>query len=214
MSIRHHPTDDTLLRLAAGKLNAGLAALASGHAAGCAQCHGRVAAFEAVGGAVLDAQPCAPLIPTGFADVLARLGNPPAPQAPRKMKQYLPPDLVLPSMLEGCDTGPWLWLGRGVRYSRLRMPGVPEANVLLLRVAANRPIPRHTHSAHELTLILRGGYSDSTGQYGPGDTAEADATVLHQPRADAEGCTCLVAFEGRLLLDGWLGRWQRRLGRA
>jgi len=91
------------------------------------------------------------------------------------------------------------------------LPGAPQANVILIRAAANLPIFRHTHTAHELTLILRGGYTDSTGQYATGDTAESDATLLHQPRADAEGCICLLAFEGRLLLAGWLGWCQRRL---
>jgi putative transcriptional regulator len=94
----------------------------------------------------------------------------------------------------------------------VRLPWAPEANVMLLRVAANRAVFPHTHAAHELTLILRGGYSDCTGTYGPGDMADADATLLHQPWADAEGCLCLAALEGTMRLDGWLGRWQRRLG--
>jgi putative transcriptional regulator len=215
MSIRHHPADDTLLRFVAGRLNAGLALVVEAHVTGCAQCRTRVAAFEAVGGALLEAQPPAALAPTAFADVLARLDETPAaaraPRALRQAPRHLPPELALPPMLAVCDIGPWRWLGRGVRFGRVRLPWAPEANVMLLRVAANRPIFRHTHAAHELTLILRGGYSDSTGQYATGDMAESDAELLHQPRADAEGCICLLALEGRLLLDGWLGWCQRRL---
>jgi putative transcriptional regulator len=213
MSITHHPADDTLLRFAAGTLSAGLALLAAAHVAGCAQCRGRMVAFEAVGGALLDSQAPAALAPTAFADVLARLDDEaPAPPAPPRAKRHLPPDMLLPPMLGLCDIGHWLWLGRGVRYSRLRLPWAPEANVMLVRVAANRPLFSHTHTAHELTLILRGGYSDGTGQYATGDMAEGDGDLRHQPRADAEGCICLLALEGRLLLDGWLGWWQRRLG--
>lgn len=216
MSPRHHPADDTLLRFAAGTLNAGLAFLVAAHLPGCVQCRTRVAAFEAVGGALLDSEPPVALAPTAFADTLARLDETPpaapAPRVPRQARLHLPPDMLLPPMLAGCDIGPGLWLGWGVRCSPVHLPWAPAAKVLLLRVAANRRIFRHTHAVHELTLVLRGGYSDGTGQYGTGDMAEGDAELLHQPRADAEGCTCLIALEGRLLLDGWLGWWQRRLG--
>jgi putative transcriptional regulator len=209
MSIQHHPADDTLLRFASGKLNAGLAFVARAHTHGCAQCRERVAVFEAVGGALLDEQPPAALAPTAFAAVLARLDPPPAP-ALRQTNLNLPPDM--PSVLEGCGIGRWLWFGRGIRYSAVRLPWAPEANVMLLRVAANRAIVTHTHAAQELTLVLRGGYSDCTGQYGPGDVAEGDDTLLHRPLADEGGCLCLAALEGKMRLDGWLGRWQRRLG--
>jgi putative transcriptional regulator len=216
MIIKHHPNDDTLLRHAAGKLNAGLALVTEAHLHNCAHCRDRVATFEAVGGTLLDSQPAAAMTLTAFTDVLARLGErpatAPAPRIPRQAELSLPPGMTLPSVLAGCDIGRWLWLGRGVRYSQVRLPWAPDSNVMLLRVAANRAVVRHTHALHELTLILHGGYSDCTGRYGPGDMADADETLLHQPHADEEGCICLAALEGGLRLGGWMGRLQRRLG--
>ena len=216
MSIQHHPNDDTLLRFSTGGLNAGLTLVTQAHMHICTQCRDRVAAFEAVGGALLDEQPAAALAPAAFAQVLSRLDErpaaAPAPRAPRQANLHLAPDIALPSVLAGCEIGRWLWFGKGIRYSPVRLPWAPEANVMLLRVAANCAVYPHTHAEHELTLILRGGYSDCTGQYGPGDMAEGDADVLHQPHADDEGCLCLAALEGTMRLDGWLGKWQRRLG--
>jgi len=208
MSIQHHPTDDTLLRFAAGGLNAGLTLVTQAHLQSCPQCRTRLAGFEATGGALLDEQPPAALAPTAFADVLARLDAP----AAATMRPPAPVGPDLPAVLAGCEIGRWYWLGRGIRYSPVRLPWAPEANVMLLRVAANCAVFPHTHAAHELTQILRGGYTDCTGTYGPGDMADADDTLLHQPWADAEGCLCLAALEGPMRLDGWLGRWQRRLG--
>ncbi len=208
MSIQHHPTDDTLLRFAAGALNAGLTLVTEAHLHVCAQCRARLGEFEATGGALLDEQPPAALAPTAFADVLARLDGPAVAVRP----PVPPANSDMPAVLAGCEIGRWWWLGRGIRYSQVRLPWAPEANVMLLRVAANRAVFPHTHAAHELTQILRGGYSDCTGTYGPGDMADADDTLLHQPWADAEGCLCLAALEGPMRLDGWLGRWQRRLG--
>ncbi len=216
MSIQHHLSDDTLLRHAAGRLGAGLALVTAAHLHGCAHCRGRLAAFEAVGGALLEMEAPAAMAPSAFSNVLSRLEERPAPppvlRAPRRAALNLPPEMTLPPVLAGCDIGRWLWLGRGVRYSRVRLPWAPDANVMLLRVAASRAVVSHAHAAQELTQILHGGYSDSTGQYGPGDIAEHDETVLHQPRADEEGCICLAALEGGLRLDGWMGRVQRRLG--
>ncbi len=216
MMIHHHPADDTLLHYATGKLNAGLTLVTAAHLSGCVHYRARVAVFEAMGGTLLDSQPPAAMTLTAFADALARLEEqPPAtavPHTPRQAVLSLPQDMELPSVLAACDIGRWLWLGRGVRYSQVRLPWAPDANVMLLRVAANGAVIRHTHAVHELTLILHGGYSDSTGQYGPGDMAEGDETLLHQPRTDAEGCICLAALEGGLRLDGWMGRLQRRLG--
>jgi putative transcriptional regulator len=215
MSIQHHLADDTLLSLASGKLNAGLALVAAAHLHGCEHCRARLGAFEAVGGALLDEMAPAPMALTAFTDVLARLDESPAAapaRAPLQADLHLPPDMALPPVLAACEIGRWYWLGRGVRYSQVRLPWAPEANVMLLRVAANCAVFRHTHARHELTQILHGGYSDCTGQYGPGDMAEGDEALLHQPRADEEGCICLGALDGGLVLGGWLGRLQRRLG--
>jgi len=49
------------------------------------------------------------------------------------------------------------------------------------------------------------------GRYVAGDCVEADEDVDHQPIVDSEGeCICLAAVEGRLLLQGWIGRVVQR----
>ena len=206
MSIHHHPCEETLLAHAARRLGAGMALVVGAHLHSCPHCRRHVAGFEALGGALLESQPLAVLAPTAFADVLARLEAP----APARQVSALPEGL--PPALSECRLGRWLWAGPGVRYRRVSLPWAPEANVMLLRVAANCRVIRHSHAEMELTQVLQGGYSDETGHYGPGDIAEADAALLHQPRADPEGCLCLAALEGGLRLDGWLGRLQRRVG--
>jgi putative transcriptional regulator len=216
MTITHHLNEETLLSLAAGTLGDGLALVAQVHLQFCPHCRARLAAMEALGGAVLDAMPGDSLAPAAFTEVLARLedapATAPAPAPPRQAELGLPPGMALPPALGNCEIGGWQWFGPGIRYSRVVLPWAPAANVMFLRVAANRMVFRHTHGASELTQVLHGGYRDCTGQYGPGDMAEGDETLLHQPRADAQGCICLAALEGGLRLDGWLGRLQRRLG--
>ena len=112
-----------------------------------------------------------------------------------------------PESLDACGVGPWRWIGPGVRWSRVTIPGDDAANVMLLKVAAGRKLPDHTHAGFEYTQILKGSFSDSRGRYDPGDMDEVDDSVEHQPIVDQEGeCICLAAIEGHMRLRGFFGR--------
>ena len=57
-------------------------------------------------------------------------------------------------------------------------------------------MPEHGHGGEELTVMLRGSYSDHTGRYIVGDVADLDEDIEHQPVVDSdEDCICLVATE-------------------
>ncbi len=43
--------------------------------------------------------------------------------------------------------------------------------VSLLRLEAGRGLPAHRHVANEYTVVMQGGYTDNTGNYGVGDFA-------------------------------------------
>ena len=45
--------------------------------------------------------------------------------------------------------------------------------MLLISIPAGKPVPEHSHSGRELTVVLSGGFHDVTGEYGPGDIQEA-----------------------------------------
>jgi putative transcriptional regulator len=206
--IRHHPTAETLLAHAAGALAPGHALVMAAHIQGCAHCQAAAAQLEAAGGALLEELTPEPLGMEAFAAVLARLDEPapPPPVPPHQAPLRLPPGLSLPTALRGTGIGRWLWIGPGIRYSRVRLPWAPRENVMLLHVSGGRRTPYHSHGGAELTQVLWGGFSDHTGHYGPGDIGETDETTTHQPVADAEGCLCLASLEGGLRLP-----WLRRL---
>jgi putative transcriptional regulator len=55
--------------------------------------------------------------------------------------------------------------------------------------------------------VLRGAYATETARFDVGDFEEADPAVLHQPRVVSdEPCLCVVALDGQIQLDGWLGK--------
>ncbi|GGC81347.1 ChrR family anti-sigma-E factor [Chelatococcus reniformis] len=210
MTISHHPSDETLLRFAAGRLPSGPAFVVATHVSGCAACRDRVAAFETVGGALLEEMPPTPLAPEALARVLAAIDGPPRPRPGERRRPeppLLPDGHALPAPLLVCNLGPWRWFGAGIRVSRVTIPGDPAARLNLLRVGANRKLPEHGHAGLELTQVLSGSFSDRLGHYRPGDLAEVDSAVDHQPVADPDGeCICLAALEGEMRLGGLLGR--------
>jgi putative transcriptional regulator len=73
-------------------------------------------------------------------------------------------------------------------------------------------MPSHTHEGSEITLVLRGGFSDATGHYRRGDIAIADSEVDHRPRADEdEDCICFAVTDAPLRLTGPVARFVQRL---
>ena len=213
MSAQHHPSDETLLRVAAGNLPAGPSVVVRAHMDGCAICRARLTTFEAVGGALLQQLPPVPLRADSLERALARVDSEVSSdensneRRPRRSSASNARDIVLPRSLQSYTIGPWRWLGPGIRRSRIALPESPDANVMLLRIGANRKLPEHGHTGTEFTLVIAGSYSDAAGRYLPGDLTEADASVEHQPVVDPDGeCICLAATEGQMRLVGFFGR--------
>jgi putative transcriptional regulator len=201
--ITHHPSDDSLARLAAGTIGAGPRLVVATHLSGCPQCRRGLRSFEAVGGAMLEGAPPVSQSPDAFARVLARLNaaGPASEPAPRVLHPELPPPL------NAYEIGPWRLLHPGFRWRRLTLPESPDANVIMLKVAAGRRVPRHGHSGTEYTQVLMGSFADALGQYRAGDCVEMDEGVDHQPVVDTGGeCVCLASVEGRVRLSGWISR--------
>ena len=94
-----------------------------------------------------------------------------------------------------------------MRWSRVSVPEAPEANVFLLRIAAGKYLPQHTHKGLELTQVLHGRFHDGRALFGPGDFDAADGEIHHQPVVqDGSECICLASLDGRLRFDSAIAR--------
>ena len=90
----------------------------------------------------------------------------------------------------------WKAIGPGVASFQVPLSGQGKTHLQLLKIAAGRKLPEHGHGGEELTVILRGSFSDHTGRYLLGDVADVDEEIEHQPIVDSDGeCICLVATE-------------------
>ncbi|MBK6716555.1 MAG: cupin domain-containing protein [Burkholderiales bacterium] len=120
-----------------------------------------------------------------------------------------PSGLRWPRSLEGCQVTGWKSVGPGMRWARLQVPGQPDANAFLLRMAAGGgELAAHTHRGRELTQVLWGRFfDDGRAVWCAGDLTTLDASIHHQPlRHPERECICLVAVQGRVQFDGLLAR--------
>lgn len=198
MTIAFHPDIATLMTFSAGALEEPYAVVVSTHIAMCEACREQVKRTDLIGGALLAAEPEAALSKGALdrlsaaldaADVapapIAQIGNVPAPVA-----RYLP---------DGIDGIRWRFSGPGVAVADLPSSKSAKGRLMLLKVAAGRKVPEHSHGGQELTLILRGAYRDRFGVFATGDIADHDEDVEHQPIAEpGEDCICLVAVDAKL----------------
>lgn len=89
-----------------------------------------------------------------------------------------------------------------------RLPGADEATAMFYKIRPGRKMPQHSHEGFEVTLVLRGGFSDASGHFLRGDIAVADEHLDHVPVADMdEECLCFAVLDAPLRLTGPFGRW-------
>jgi putative transcriptional regulator len=126
-------------------------------------------------------------------------------------------EIVLPLSLQryvGQDFEDLEWRTMsGLPQSVLAAGDFGEAS--LIRIRAGKRTPPHGHHGLEVTLVLKGGFSDGYGQYRRGDICVADEGVEHQPIADPdEDCVVFVVRSAPMKLVGTVDRMiQLFLGR-
>jgi len=215
--IEHHPNEDTLLSYAAGSLPAALALVVGCHIQFCPHCRSQVRAGERLGGELMSALTPKALSNRARENVLERLAlqesqsAAPAVVGSLKTAEDNSAQDTMPSLLRNMlkeadfDALPWKkTIAPGLKQIVL---DCGEGQARLLRIAAGQKMPVHSHRGSELTLILRGGYSDKLGQFNAGDVADLDGSVEHQPVADDDmDCICLAGMDAPLAFKGWLAK--------
>ena len=211
MNIDHHPSEALLLDYASGALGEGWSVAIATHLALCPACREIVRDMESVGAALMDGLKPAPLSEKIKADIFttplaaqgevkaipAPIAGRPTPVLPEPLRRYIGGDL---------DQVPWRRLGLSA-YQYLLPTDEDETTVRLLRIPAGELVPSHSHDGMELTLVLNGAFSDSTGHYVRGDLQEADGSLEHRPHAATGGdCICLAVTDAPLRFNSLAAR--------
>jgi putative transcriptional regulator len=219
MTPRHHLDPATLVSHVAGALSPEMSAVVATHLEGCAYCRQQLRQAEHIGGVMLSQQLPVPEDDGRDArlraDMLARLQQTPAAAAcideateesvPGRPSTDLLPRPLQPYFGRHWSDLRWRWVAPGVHM--IRAPKVSGDTLILLKIAPGKSMPVHSHRGSELTQILKGAYDDELGHFGPGDVADLDSDVEHQPvTSPGVPCICVAALDGPLEFRGWLAR--------
>jgi len=214
MTPTHHLSADTLMAFSAGTLAAPIAAVVACHLEYCAACRDRLREMNMLGSLLLEKVNGTPVSVRTLATArykaetivretpvhtTARRPLTMAPNGmPSALKRYTGLDL---------ETIPWKWLAPGIQHHRIPLPEGSTGDLRLLKIKPGKKLPEHGHGGMELTLILKGAYTDCVGRFQPGDVADLDEEIEHQPIADeTEGCICLAATERPARYKGPIAR--------
>ncbi|MCR9138119.1 MAG: ChrR family anti-sigma-E factor [Alphaproteobacteria bacterium] len=214
MSIHHHLDAATLMRYASGDLDTAFTVVVASHLAMCDACRESVRVAEAMGGQCLDDAPAPMLSDGAFArlshaiDAGVTRDTPVVPRA-REIGSQHASDVPLPLrpfVGDTFDDVSWRMIVPGVHRHRIELADT-QSSLYMLKIGEGRKMPEHGHGGPEMTLVMRGSYSDTLGHYGAGDVADLDEHVEHQPIVNSsEPCICLVATEEPTQFKGIVSR--------
>lgn len=211
MTIFHHLDDATLLRYASGDLDEAFSVVVASHLGMCEKCREAVRAAEEIGGNLLEGiEPAA--VSEAAVDRIMKAIDLPRPSAtsagakpavtegdvPLPLRRYIGPSL---------SAVRWKTVAPGIRRHRIELESRPKSALYMLCIAPGKAVPEHGHGGCEMTLILSGTYRDELGRFGPGDIADLDEHIEHQPVVEGdEPCICLVTTEAPTRFKGVISR--------
>jgi len=211
---RHRAPEELLLDYAAGALAEGPALAVAVHVALDSGARRMVDRLGMLAGALLEGESGAAVDDEALRRTLAQLEGVPVEPRPERTPAaagfaWAPPPLQR-------------YLGTASKWRHRTIGGFDEMPVhlhggshqaALLRLEPGRGLPQHRHAGSEYTVVLQGGFTDSTGSYAEGDFCMGPEG-LHQPIADAgEPCIALIVLENPIVLTGPIGRFLNPLVR-
>jgi putative transcriptional regulator len=211
MIIRSHPQASTLMSHASGALPGAISGVIACHLSMCEQCRADIRILDMVGGLMLEGMASPRRDEFAEAQAVKRAlerDAPPSEPPPRlpPSEDFLPSPLARYLGMNGEDI-PWQRLPKGIRQYWIGLPP-GSGHMRILRIPPGAQLLEHSHGGMEATIILRGTYSDHTGDYERGDVSEMTDGTEHYPStvSSTEECICIVANEAMPRYSRWYAR--------
>jgi putative transcriptional regulator len=198
VNIHHHLDHATVLAYAAGTLGEALSVVAASHITWCPACHAAVRHAESVGGELMLELDETAVSADCKARTLSLLDRATLYRFPARVATPGEVPTPLSKVLGGVSLRdlPWKRKAPGVALHHVPLLSRDGGKLVLMRIAPGKAMPEHGHGGEELTLVLSGAYRDEIGRFGPGDVADLDEEIEHQPVVeDGADCYCAVAIE-------------------
>ena len=226
--IRMHPDSDLLVEYAAGSLSFAPCISVTTHLQYCATCCHSVESLKEIGGNMLDAGESMPVSDDLLDKILSCIeatadedlsakgsdinhangsntnhakGSTAAPK--RAVEDPIARDLpdYVRDLLPTRELN-WRKLSSSLKVAPLSV-GEDKYELALHRINAGGKAPSHDHTGQEITVVLKGSFSDEDGVYQPGDFIVRHPGDKHRPfAARNEECICLSVLEAPIRLTG------------
>lgn len=206
----HHPNTDMLTDYAAGSLAFGQSLCVSVHLEHCSSCRDNVMHLDTLGAEMLERLEPVTTSPDLLEQVWAKIDAPAVAQH-ETVAKALPGDVPRPLaklIPDGIDGLQWQKVTDSLQTVVFNV-GEREHQVSLIRMAPGGTIAEHRHEGSELTVVLRGGFSDHGSVYRAGDFLALAEEDIHKPIAHQnEDCICITAQNAPIQFTGL---WSRML---
>jgi putative transcriptional regulator len=208
--VKYHPDVRFLTDYTAGSLPRSQALCVAAHLHHCTACRARVRELTELGSELFDQQQPLPLQSTAFERLMGRIGTD-APAAPARSPRPVPGNGDLPRAIARLCQGDveslsWRRIGKHFRHAALKL-GDARRETTLFHIKAGGAVPHHRHGGDEITVVLKGSFSDNEDRYVVGDFIVRTQGEAHRPVASQnEDCLCLSTLDAPIQMSSWLLR--------
>lgn len=208
--VKYHPDVRFLTDYSAGSLPRSQALCVAAHLHFCKACKARVRELTELGSELFDQLPPQPLQAGSFERLMQRIdggaaATTPAPARPVPGSGDLP--RAIARLCKGdVESLSWRHIGKHFRHAALKL-GDPRRETTLFHIKAGGAVPHHRHGGDEITVVLKGSFSDNEDRYGVGDFIVRTQGEAHRPVASQdEDCLCLSTLDAPIQMSSWLLR--------
>jgi len=219
---KYHPDARFLTDYAAGSLPASQALCVATHLHYCPQCRLKTGELTELGAELFMQLEPARVDQSEYLRLLDRLKQSPAAEATRMSSQpssQLPMQQkagqsvsILPKAVHKLAGGNleqlnWRHIGKNFRIANINV-GDKQRETSLFCIKAGGHVPHHRHKGDEITVILKGSFSDNEDKYGVGDFIVRTRGETHKPVASQdEDCLCISTLDAPIVMSNWLLRF-------
>jgi len=205
--VTKHPDTTFLMDYTTGSLSTAPLIAITAHLQVCEKCREQVDSLSHVGGEMLASTDALPVSDDLFDQVLSCIdqGQPAVSKPSKKVDDVARslPDYVQQFLPDGELR--WRFLSPSLRVSPITC-GESTFELALHRIKAGGRAPNHDHKGLELTVVLKGSFSDEDGVYQEGDFIVREPGDVHRPHAaQNHECICLSVCEAPIKLTGVKG---------
>ena len=196
----YHPNLRFLIDFAAATLPESEAFCVSAHLEYCLKCRADVQQLTEIGGQLFVQQVGVEMSVGSFDQVMSRIDSGHNQETTGLTDEMAYSPKILSRAIDKLSNGnfknlDWVQLGQSLRIAPLTV-GNAERGTALYDIKAGGKMPHHGHSGEEITVVLKGSFSDLDGTYRKGDFVIRNIGESHQPIATQDrDCICLVSLE-------------------